>query len=137
MAHQHGINCVQSLLIELRKAARLGTLRKVARNVAHDLLALVHAVHRRIEFFPELDVDGVGHLVLDGAGGAHGFGERLADDRDELGDFGERLRRDGPDFEGDLGNLRAGGFDEVANLSYGCKLCVEAQRDSRSGKVRI
>ncbi len=43
---------------------------------------------------------------------------------DELRDFGERLRRDGPDFEADLGDLRAGGFDEMANLLYGCTLCI-------------
>lgn len=82
-------------------------------------------------------MDRVGRLVLYSAGDIHGFGERLANNRDELGNLGYRLRSGRPDLEADLGDFRAGGLDEVANLLYGCKLCAAAQRDSRGGEVKV
>lgn len=94
-------------------------------------------MHRLVEPFPEIGVDRVGRLVLYSAGDIHGFGERLANDRDELGNLGYRLRSCGPDLEADLGDLRTGGLDEVANFLYGCKLCAAAQRDSQGGEVKI
>ncbi len=94
-------------------------------------------MHRCIKFLPEFNVDRVGHLVLDGARGAHGFGERLAMTGMNCATLESAFVATDQILRPDLGDLRAGGFDEVANLLYGCTLCVEAQRNSRSGKATI